>query len=514
MAYSFVPNPATGMGLFVINGARTLYNSASLSFATALIFSMIGIGLFGFYMVSNTIQRDVDARVGSILAATEMHSWEYIVGKFLGNVAFLSIITAFYMVAMMCMYALRGEAPFEVFVFMRTYSLMCISAIVFVSVVALVFESIPVLAGRLGDVVYFFVWIIALTVPMIQMDYAIKARRMLEGAGEVGRTMTDIPLSAYYDVFGMGAGMASLNTQMPAANNGFSLGQTHFDPHLAPIVIAEVSIPAVWLGAKAVSILLTMSLLTIAYLAFHRFDPTKVRTTVRQSKRNIFAAVNAALKPLSKVNVLAWEALLRLVGGSRFLTAVAGEIFLTLGAKPLGIVCIVGFNVAALFMPLASLQQALLPLASVAFVILCSSIALRERRRGTTGLMFSLPVIKPHFIWLKLSAAFLLGVAMLTIPLVKILLDSPNTAVSLVVGTFFLSAAAVGLGAASGTAKVFVVCALVLFYLCLNAGAATPMFDFAGWHGTADASVQAGYGVIGLMFAGIGYAVHWWRFER
>jgi hypothetical protein len=104
--------------------------------------------------------------------------------------------------------------------------------------------------------------------------------------------------------------------------------------------------------------------------------------------------------------------------------------------------------------------------------------------------------------------------AMVIVPLFRILFDSPNAAVSLVVGMFFLSAAAVGLGAASGTAKVFVVCSLVLFYLCLNTGASAPMFDFAGWYGIANASIQAGYGACALVLLGVGYGVHWWRFVR
>jgi ABC-type transport system involved in multi-copper enzyme maturation permease subunit len=165
LAYSTVPDPATGNGLFVINGARTLYNTASIAFATAMLLSLIGIGLFGFYMISNTIRRDVDSRVGNVLAATPMRSWEYIVGKFLGNVAFLSIIVLMYMVAMSVMYAFRGEAPFEVLVFVRTYALMCVSAIVFVSVMALVFESLPVLSGRVGDVAYFVIWVVMIALP-------------------------------------------------------------------------------------------------------------------------------------------------------------------------------------------------------------------------------------------------------------------------------------------------------------------------------------------------------------
>jgi hypothetical protein len=337
---------------------------------------------------------------------------------------------------------------------------------------------------------------------------------MQTGSTDLTMVFSEIPFAAYYDVFGMGTGMASLNAQMPAANNGFSIGQTPFDPHLAPIVLQEVRIPGVWLVVKCISLGLMASFLTIAYFAFHRFDPTRVRASVRHSRRNIFAAINAALKPVSKVNAALRDVALGVFGKSTFLTAVSEEIFLLLAAKPLGMVCLVGFNAVALFLPLSSVQTGLLPAACLALVALWSDSALRERQRGTTSLIFSLPVMKPHFVWIKLASTLVYALLLVLVPLVRILFDSPGAASSLVVGMFFLAAAAVGLGTASGTAKAFLVCSLVLFYLCLNSNGRIPIFNFGGWYGTAEASIQAGYAATAVALLLIGYAVHWWRVER
>jgi ABC-type transport system involved in multi-copper enzyme maturation permease subunit len=514
LAYSSVPDPATGRGLFVINGARTLYNSASIAFATSMLLSLIGIGLFGFYMISNTIRRDVDSRVGNVLAATPMRSWEYIVGKFLGNVAFLSIIALMFMVAMMVMYAFRGEASFEMLVFVRTYGQMCISAIVFVAVVALVFESLPVLSGRVGDVGYFFVWVIMIAMPLVQVESALAARRMSGGDGSFPMTFSEIPMAVYMDVFGMGTGMAGLNAQMPAANNGFSIGASPFDPQLAPIVLQEVRIPAAWLLVKLLSVLAMSSLLMFAYITFHRFDPTKVRASVRQSKRNIFAVINTALKPLTRMNTALWGMLPRMFGGNRFVCAVAVECLMLLTTKPVSMLLVAGLNIAAFVLPMANVQGVLLPLACVALVILSSDTALRERQRGTTGLVFSLPAMKLHFVWIKLLATFLFAMLLVVVPFVRIVLDSPNTALSLVIGMLFLSAAAVGTATASGTSKVFVVGALVLFYLSLSTGGASPALDFGGWFGTADTGIQAVYAALAGGLTALGYAAHWWRTAR
>lgn len=514
IAYSVLPDPASGRGLFVINGARALYNSASVSFATSMMFSIIGIGLFGYYMVSNTIRRDIDSRVGSILAASPVRSWEYIFGKFLGNISFLTVITVFFMLAMMIIYTIRKEAPLEPLVFLRTYIMMCASATVFVSVVALVFESLPILSGRVGDVLYFFVWLGSLTYPIIAIETTLTARRLTTGATAFPTTLADIPGAAYLDFFGMGTGMASINAQMPAANNGFSIGASPFDPHLAPIILNEATIPGAWLTVKLLSLLGISSVLVIAYLVFHRFDPTKARATIRQSKRNIFAALNTALKPLSKLNTILWDIALRLVGQNSFFMAILGEIFLTLATKPIAILFVLGFNVSALFLPLASVKSVLLPLIGVAFVIIGSDLALRERTRGTTSLIFSLPSVKPHFVWIKMLATSLYALSLVITSFFRLLLNSPSNAISLTIGMIFLAAAAVGLAVASGTAKVFIVCALAFFYLSLNMGGAVPSMDFAGWFGTADTSIQAMYVGLSAGLLAIGYVVHWWRIVK
>ena len=154
-AYVWIPDPATGRTLMQINGARVLYNSAAIGMATSMLASMF-VGLFGFYVISNAVRRDIDSRCGYVIASTTMRTSEYIIGKFLGNVVFLSTFMGGYMVASMAMLLVRGEAPLEPLIFMKQYAIMVPSTIVFVSVVAIVFESIPFLSGRFGDVAYFF----------------------------------------------------------------------------------------------------------------------------------------------------------------------------------------------------------------------------------------------------------------------------------------------------------------------------------------------------------------------
>ena len=168
-AYVWVPAASSGRTLMQINGARVLYNSAAIGMGTSMLASMF-IGLFGFYVVSNAIRRDINSRCGYVIASTTMRTGEYILGKFLGNVVFLTTFIAGYMAASMAMLLVRGEAPLEPLIFMKQYAIVTPSTIVFISAAAIVFESIPWLSGRFGDVIYFFVYAASLGIVASSME--------------------------------------------------------------------------------------------------------------------------------------------------------------------------------------------------------------------------------------------------------------------------------------------------------------------------------------------------------
>ncbi|HSV62548.1 MAG TPA: hypothetical protein VLH83_04325, partial [Chthoniobacterales bacterium] len=156
-AYVWIPDPSTGRTLIQINGQRAIYNSGAIGMGTASL-AMIFVGLFGFYVISNAVRRDLTTRCGVIAASTPMRSGEYLLGKFLGNLTFLATFTCGFMLSSMAMLIVRGEARIEPLVFLSQYLLLTPPAIVFVSAIAVLFESIRWLSGKFGDVVYFFLW--------------------------------------------------------------------------------------------------------------------------------------------------------------------------------------------------------------------------------------------------------------------------------------------------------------------------------------------------------------------
>ncbi|MGZ7041076.1 MAG: hypothetical protein ACXVH7_04710, partial [Thermoanaerobaculia bacterium] len=145
VAYLWVPDPRTGRALIQIDGMRAIYNSAAIGMATALL-ATIFIGLIGFYVISNAIRRDLLSRCGFVAASTTMKSSEYIAGKFLGNVVFLSTFMAGFAAVSMAMVLVRGEAPLEPWIFVKQYLLLVPPVIVFVSAMAILFEAVPFLS--------------------------------------------------------------------------------------------------------------------------------------------------------------------------------------------------------------------------------------------------------------------------------------------------------------------------------------------------------------------------------
>lgn len=511
LAFVSIPDPSANWTLMSIGEARTLYNSPAIAFATAVNFSVLGIGLLSYYLISNSVKRDVVFGVGNTLAATAMRSWEYIAGKFLGNVAFLTALTLAYMLVMMLMVIVRGEAALEPLVFLRTYALLCPQGIFFVSVISLVFETLPILSSRIGDFIYFLVWIALGIAPVEQLEKATLAQQQ---AG-VAPTLSNVPLVAYIDVLGLGTGMSAINQQIGSdSSKGLSIGASTFNPALPVVVIREVELPTAWVIAKSLTTLGFIPLLAIGLAAFHRFDPTRLRASARRSKRNIVASLGAVLKPLSRLTTIFWGMIQTLLSKQGFVRIVAAEILLVFTLHPAALLVLVGLNVAGMIAPIPKVQLPIAPLACLALVFFSADIGIRERQRGSSALLLSVPMMKENFILIKLLASWILGLVFALIPLMRLAFAAPGIAVSLLVGMFFLSACAVGLGIATGTAKTLIVGSLILFYVALNSNGHEPALDFAGWFGSAVPMVQVGYALAALGFVALGWSAHWWRTGR
>jgi hypothetical protein len=462
-AYVWIPDAATGRTLMQINGARVLYNSAAIGMGTSMLASVF-IGLFGFYVISNAVRRDVTSRCGYVIASTTMRTGEYIVGKFLGNVVFLTTFISGYMAASMAMLLVRGEAPLEPLIFMKQYAIMTPSTIVFISVAAIVFESIPWLSGRVGDVLYFFVYAASL---------GIVVNMMVRGGGGPAR---------YFDFSGFGYLMEQ--TQRNFHTQSMSIGSSSFDATKAPLIIDGFNLRGNAWATRLVSTLTPIPLLLLALVFFHRFDPARIRAVGAKEKRGWMRSFNALAKPFARP-----FAAIPVRG------AALTDATMTFAITPFAGIALIGLTIAALASPKS------LPITFAIAAIFIADIASRDRRAGTTALISASPRLRENIVPWKFASASIVAAMLLIVPLVR----SP---ISVITGIFLIAAAATSLGVISGNPKTFIVLFLTFWYVVVNDRGKTASLDFAGFYGTPAMGVTAMYAGIAIAFVLVAAVVH------
>lgn len=481
MAYMLIPDPATGRALMVVNGARALYTSQVIATTTAALAGFL-LTFVGFYLTSNTLRRDLLARTGGIIAATPVSSGNFLVGKWLGGAAYLGMVGLFYLLNVMAMHLLRGEGALEPFTYLLTYLIILGPAVLVVAALALCFECIPLLAGRLGDVGYFFLWTFLLALGAI---------------GSQGGT------GQFLDILGIGFVLQQVNGATGATN--ISIGMTPFDPSVSPWLLPPLSLAPGWLIPRLVTASLAIPVLVVARLSFHRFDPAKIRGRDQGSGGRWIPRISQALKPLTRPVSTLGAGLVP--AAPEAIRPVLAETVMTFGQSPMIAVAWLGVLATTLIGSAATVRHTLPLVVAVILAIALADLSTRDRAAGTLGMLFSMPRMRPGYAWIKMGAATLLALLFCVPPAVRIAFSSPAAALSLVIAAGFMAALATALGFLSRTPKAFMGVFLLFLYLVLN-GAQAPGLDFAGSNGVATGSTRVGYLLATVLLFGLAAGKH------
>lgn len=474
--YMWIPAPSTGRTLMQIGNSRVLYNSAAIGMGTAMLASMF-IGLAGYYAISNAIRRDVASRCGFVIASTTMRGSEYLAGKFIGNVAFLTIFTAGYMATAMGMVIVRGEARLEPLVFAWQYLILLPPTITFVSATALAFECTPLLRSRLGDVAYFFLWV-----------------SLMGGTGAAMASGTGAQWAPYFDIGGFAFVVDQIKTHYGAS--GMSVGSSRFDPAIAPIVFAGLEARVATILPRVGATLWPLGLLVVARVFFHRFDPAKVRAIAIGTGGSLLGRLNILAKPLARILVAAASIVQRLPG--TLLRASAVDAVASVASFPLIAVAGIVVAVVSVSAEAGTLAKGVLPFAFAACAIAIADIACREQRNGTTALVFATPQLRERFVTWKFGSSLLVAMFFLAIPVGRAIAYRPASAPALLTGVVLVTALATALGIISANAKTFTVIFLTFAYVSLSDAGHSPALDFAGWFGIAPPAVTLAYGAVAI----------------
>ena len=454
---------ATGQLEMRVGDSRGVYNSAWIGGLMALSCSTF-LSLAGFYVVKNTIERDRLTRVGEILASTPMSKTLYVMGKVLSNFLVLAAMVVILAISGIIMQVWHAEAPrVDLWKLLGPFLLIVLPAMALVAAVAVLFETIPGLRGGFGNVLYFFVWSVALAVPI--------------SASENNR-------SSFFDWAGLSIIWSSIGAaaKLPANHFSFSLsignqaqaGSTfqwngvQWTPEL---VLARLS----WIAVA-------LALALLAALLFDRFDPSKERwrrliSTPADVPAEVAENLSLERKP---IHAFSLTPLADRQSHFRFGAILLAELRLMLkGQKWWWYTVAAGLIVACAATPSASARGILLACAWFWPVLIWSKMGVRETRDQTSQLIFS----APHPIARQLPAVWLVGVGVALLTgsgFAGRLLFTGNSRglFAWLVGALFIPTLALTFGVWSGSSKLFEIVYTLLWYV--GPMHATLQLDFMG----------------------------------
>jgi hypothetical protein len=480
LSWLMIDDPAGGTALLVANKARVLYNSAALALGSAALAALL-FGLGGFYLVRGRIAEDVRSGVGGVIGATPVGNALFLIGRWLGGVAYLGLLLLAFLGTVLVLHVLRGEGPIEPLVYLQVYALVLLPTIFFVVACAMLFDSWAPLMGKRGDVLFFFVWVAQLsTLPL-----------MSEGGGS--------PWLALVDFSGTNLVFSALATHL--ATNNIGVGMNPFDPHLAPLVLPSVLWETRALLMRAGATVLALLPLLPAVLLFHRFSGDKVKLSSARRRRSPLALLNGALAPLSALVQPLFRLAARLPG---FAGQAVAELALTLVAAPAAIAALLVMLGAALLVKTAALGP--LMLAGVAlWGVLMSDISTRDFTAGTEQMTDSVRGGRHWRYARQLSAALLLGLMFMGVIALRMALEQPLRALAALIGLFALASLASLFGRCSRTSRTFLALFLFGLYVLVNA-TTVPFIDVVGVHGVATVQSALTWLAIGTGALALGLA--------
>jgi hypothetical protein len=488
--YSFLLTMAFSiyLGYAVYSGQVTLQlgeyhgveNSAWLGSVIGLVGSFF-LSLVAFYIVKNSIQRDRQTRVGQILATTPISKGFYTIGKTLSNAAVLAVMVLVLGLAALAIQIVhRGDAHIDLLALEAPVLVFGLSSLALTAALAVLFESLPVLRGGVGNVLYFFLWITLIAF----------------GASGVDQMTPNRELSPYKDYTGMLSVMSQMQNQVRALDPAYTGGAEFSVGGLHPATKTFLWMGLAWTPALLMSrgmlLALAAALALLAALFFDRFDPARASWFPQKKPKAAHGAAAQALladkfavgslvesyrPPVSAAHL---TPLARTEVRIRFFALVVAELKLLLrGHAWWWYAGAAGAILGCLFSPLEPARSGVIVFAWLWPMLIWSQLGSREALFSTGSLIFS----APHAVPRQLLATYAAGVMVAAITGgglgIHLLLARDFAGLGAwATGALFIPALALALGVTTGSRKFFE--ALYTAWWYVGPLHHTPQADFMG----------------------------------
>lgn len=478
IGYVFLPPNHARYVTMQISGHRASYTSAYVGSLIALLTSVF-LSLAGFYLVKNALDRDIQTRVGQILATTPLTKPLYTLGEACSNFAVLSGIVAVMALAAGIMQFVRHEdTAIRVRELLTPFLLITLPVMAVVASVAILFETVHWLRGGFGNLAYLPLWLAALMVLVVRYDAFRRGQ--------------------FNDLLGLGAVVPSLSVACEAAFPGctgsafvFSAGLTFrsngkvwdldtFQWQGVAWTFETVLGRLMWVGAAA-----GIALLAAAF--FHRFDPAREKRK-RATAVPIELPEHEAGPPDAPATHLDLSTIQRARQKFSLSAIVMAELRLALKGVTGWWYMVAGILLAGeLVSPVAASRLWLIG-AWVWPILIWSAMGTREVRQGTGQLVFSVPHPLRRQLPACWAAAVIIVAATGAGTALRLLFAGHRAALAAwIVGALFIPTLALALGVWSGSSKLFEVIYVLLWYI--GPVSQIPLFDYMG---VTDFSLQLG----------------------
>ncbi len=484
ITWGMIPDPRQGMTLMSVNGARVFYSSNAMAFGSATFASVL-IGLGSFYLVRGRVGEDLRSGIASVIAATAISDRMFLAARWLGGVLYMLGLVVALMGTTMVLHALRGEGPIQPMAYLQNYGILLLPMVFFGVSAALLFDSVPFLMGKAGDVLYFIIW-------MLQL-------------GMVAATQAS--LTAYFPALFVldvsGVGIAIMQMQHVLGSTAITVGVSKFNTAL-PIV----TLPATLWSAQIMLMRIGCALIATAPMFpamryFHRYSPDRVKFDHARARRSPLAWLNSILRPLAQL-VRPMFRLAASVPGQ--LGQVLAEFILTLISAPAAIAALIIALPVALWVAPNTLPAVML--VNVAFWgILISGLSTRDFDANLVAMTAAVSGGSTGRYLRQYFATALLGVMFVGVGALRWVEHAPLRAAAIIFGVLSISSVASLLGRTSGTARTFLALFLFGLYIITNARDVALM-DWFGSNGAASSAtliLQIAVTAL-LLMAGITYS--------
>ena len=166
----FPPLDAHYLVVSLNDGERARYSSAWVGMVLAMAYSPL-LSLFGFYVVRGTLVRDIDTRVWQLLVATPMTRGGFLLAKWTSHMVVLSIIVVVGLgVGLIAQWLRAEDHSIDLLQLAKPALLLSLPGLAMTSMAAIWFDLLPWLRRTAGNVLFFILWITALSVSIAKLE--------------------------------------------------------------------------------------------------------------------------------------------------------------------------------------------------------------------------------------------------------------------------------------------------------------------------------------------------------